>query len=93
MRYWIGCGLVLMIMGCASHTMKSAAPIAQAPAPVPAPPPAASFDVWNGVDLHWLGGAVRVGIDALGVHIDNDARGAQARVDDLCQPEIGRAHV
>ena len=57
MRYWIGCGLVLMVMGCASHTMKSAAPIAQAPAPVPAPPPAASFDVWNGVDLHWLGGA------------------------------------
>src|ERR1700677_3319423 len=47
-----------MVMGCASHTPKSAPPIAQAPAPLPPPPAPVSFNVWNGVDLHWLGDAV-----------------------------------
>jgi len=50
----IGWVLLCLVAGCASHAAQRppAAPVA--PAPVAAP---VSFDVWKGVELHWLDGA------------------------------------
>src|SRR5580658_2443101 len=53
MKYWIGCAMFLLAFGCASHTAHVAAPIAQT-APPPAPLPPVSFDIYRGIELHWL---------------------------------------